>query len=139
MKKISAAWPIVLFPIMFLGALALSACFQGCAGCRNEIASRGGLIGSYAGDYIVLSQSGGLIMDCWKLTDVYVESIDNSDGWRFKDGNGDINFIGGDVKVIRIHDRKNMDRYHEYHMEFETLTYRDKFGGLAEQHHEGSE
>lgn len=127
MKKILVYWPLIVFVPLVLVTM------QGCAGCRNDIASRGGLVGSYAGDYIVISQSGGLIMDCWKLTDVYVESVSGSDGWRFKKTNGDVVFIGGDAKIVRVEDKSTMDKYHEYHMEFEDLTYREKFGGLAEK------
>jgi len=100
----------------------------GCAGCRNDIKARGGLLGEYEGDYIVISQSGGLIMDCYVLKNVYVQSETNSDGWKFTDEYGNLTRIGGDTKVIRIQDAEELDKWHEYHMEFETMTYREKFG-----------
>lgn len=57
--------------------------FAGCAGCQNDIAARGGLLGEYKGPYVVISQSGGEIMDCWVLQNAYVQSESGSDGWRF--------------------------------------------------------
>lgn len=110
--------------------LILLACcittLSGCAGCRNDIAARGGLVGSYTGDYIVISQSGGQIMDVWKLKNVYVQSETNSDGWRFLDDRGNSIFVGGDIKIIRVKEKGLFDKYHEYHMEHENQTYRDK-------------
>jgi hypothetical protein len=85
------------------------------------------LIGEWSGDFIVISQSGGEIMDCWKLHDRYVQSVKESDGWRFTDNDGDLIFVGGDVKVIRCRVDGEYDQYHEYHMEFENQTYREKF------------
>ena len=111
-----------------LVALALMS-MPGCQGCMNDISARGGLVGTYKGDYIVISQSGGEIMDVYKLDDVYVESETGSDGWRFKDQNGNITFLGGDVKIIRMN-KKNADlwdSYHEYPMEEEGQTYGKKF------------
>jgi len=98
----------------------------GCAKFQNDMKARGGLVGSYKGNYVVISQSGGEIMEVWVLKDVYVNSEENSDGWRFVDDNGNVVFIGGDVKVMRMD--SSMDGYHEYHMEQETQTYREKFG-----------
>lgn len=111
--------------------LALALCclplVTGCAGCMNDIRSRGSILGSTTGDYIVISQSGGLIMDCWKLNDVYVQNEENSDGWLFTDDDGNVVRISGDCKVIRISDMDDMDNWHEYHMESESMTYREKF------------
>lgn len=102
----------------------------GCASWKNDIAARGGLVGSHEGDYVVISQSGGDIMDCWVLEDVFVSSEENSDGWRFQDEDGNVIFIGGDTKVIRCKNKSELASYHEYHMEFESQTYREKFGGV---------
>lgn len=101
----------------------------GCAKWKNEIAAKGGIFGSYAGDYIVVSQSGGKVMDVYKLRDTIVQSEENSDGWLFKDQNGNPVNLGGDVKVIRLNEKTEelWDKYFEYHMEFETQTYREKF------------
>ncbi len=100
---------------------------SGCASFRNNWAANGSLFTTTRGDYIVISQSGGLIMDVWKLTDVFVESEGDSDGWRFINEGGNVKFIGGDVNVTRVNEKGLMDKYHEYHMEFETQSYRDKF------------
>lgn len=107
-------------------------CFTGCSGCLNDIRARGGLVGEWSGDFIVVSQSGGEIMDCWKLRDRYVQSVSESDGWRFTDNDGDLIYIGGDVKVIRCRSDGDFDQYHEYHMEFENQSYREKFNSNAE-------
>ncbi|MBT3298281.1 hypothetical protein HN385_05125 [archaeon] len=105
---------------------------MGCASTCNDIERRGGLVGTYTSDYVVISQSGGLIMDVYKLNDVYVESETGSDGWRFVDNKGYPTFIGGDTKTIRVDDlnRDVWGKYHEYHMEFESETYRDLYNPM---------
>jgi len=114
--------------VVMLVVLVMLVFTSGCMSFKNDIKSRGGFLGSHAGDYVVLSQSGGLIMDCWLLKDVYVESVSESDGWRFVDDNDNSIYIGGDVKVIRCEKRSKLfDKYHEYHMEFEPYTYRETF------------
>ena len=101
----------------------------GCASCNNEIKMKGGIIGEYAADYIVMNQSGGDTLDVWKLKNCYVEQ--HGAGWRFVDGSGNAVFLGGDVKVIRMNNENagEWDKYHEYHWEFESQTYRQKFNG----------
>jgi hypothetical protein len=98
---------------------------SGCAGCRNTIAAKGGLIGSYEGNYVVINYTGGVIADVWVLRDVYVQSEENSDGWRFTDPDGNVIFLGGDIKVIRIKEADDLKKWHEYHMEFEDKIYQD--------------
>lgn len=105
----------------------LCLCFTGCASWNNDIAASGGLFGTYKGNYVVISQSGGEIVDVWILTDVFVESVHGSDGWRFIDGSGNVTFIGGDVKATRIKNRNDLWKYHEYHIEFESESYQSKF------------
>jgi hypothetical protein len=99
----------------------------GCAGCRNDIAARGGLLGSHEGDYVVVNYSGNVIADVWVLRDVYVQSEENSDGWRFQDVDGNVIFLGGDVKVMRMDKASELDKWHDYHSEFESQTYQQKF------------
>ena len=113
------------------GVAALALAASGCQSCVNDIKARGGLIGSHAGDYVAISQSGGEIMDVYKLKGVYVESIQNSDGWRFTDQGDNVVSLGGDAKLIRLDDqnKKLWDKYCEYHMEFEKETYKVKYGG----------
>jgi len=101
--------------------------FIGCASWRNDIAHKGGLFTEYRGDYVVVSESGGLIMDVWVLEDVYVESEKNSDGWRFIDTKGQPTNVGGDSKVIRIGSKAELQNYREYHIERENLPYRAFF------------
>jgi hypothetical protein len=56
---------------------------------------------------------------------VYVQSEENSDGWRFTDPDGNVVFLGCDVKVIRIKDADDLKKWHDYHMEFENKTYQN--------------
>ena len=61
---------------------------SGCKKTRDKWAAQGGMITSSAEDYIVVSQSGGQIMDVWKLRKAFVQSSENSDGWLFLDQTG---------------------------------------------------
>jgi hypothetical protein len=116
----------------FAIALLLCTVFltSGCASLRNKWAANGSIFTETRGDYIAISQSGGEIMDCWILEEMFVESENRSDGWRFIDNDGNVIHVGGDAKVIRIGkgNRALMQKYNEYHMEFEDETYRQKFG-----------
>jgi len=102
----------------------------GCAKWKNKVARDGGFFTSHAADYIVISQSGGIIMDVWKLENVMVQSEEEPDGWLFRDQEGNVINIGGDSKVIRLKKGTKSSfwsKYYEYHMEFEKQTYREKF------------
>ena len=107
--------------------------FAGCAKMRDQMAADGGVVASLTGgsqgDYIVISQSGGEIMDVWKLSSSIVQSATGSDGWLFRDNDGNPVNLGGDVKVIRVIKSKSRiwDRYHEYHMELESKSYRELY------------
>ena len=103
----------------------------GCESFKNSLAANGGFWSSYAGDYIVVSQSGGTIMDVYKLKNVFVESEGGSDGWRFKDQSGNMVFLGGDVKIIRVYHKGTFNAYQEYHMEVEAKTYRELYGDIV--------
>lgn len=113
--------------IWYVLVLSFIPFISGCAGCRNDIAARGGLVGSYPGNYVVVNYSGNVIADVWVLRDVYVQSENNSDGWRFKDVDENVIFLGGDVKVMRLDKASELDKWHEYHSEFETQSYQQKF------------
>jgi hypothetical protein len=118
MKKLLT---LVLFAILMSSV--------GCARLTDKWSAKGGIIGSTRAPYIVISQSGGEIMDVFKLPKAIVQSSSESDGWLFKSKDGNPIFVGGDVKTIRLSNTKD-DRwadYHEYHMEFESLSYREKF------------
>ncbi len=105
--------------------------FAGCASWRNDIAHQGGLFTEYRGDYVVISESGGIIMDVWVLEDVYVKSEKDSDGWRFIDRLGQPTNVGGDAKVIRIKDKAELKKYHEYHFERALVPYHDYKNSLS--------
>lgn len=100
---------------------------SGCAATRNRWAANGSIITTTRGNYIVISQSGGRIMDCWVLRNAFVQSEKDSDGWLFIDNDGNPTNVGGDAKIIRVEDSRLLDQYHEYHMELETQTYHQKF------------
>ncbi len=104
-----------------VATLGLAGLLSGCADTWNKADNQGGLFVSTTADYIVLKQSGGVITDVYKLKDVIVSSPDRSDGWIFKDQKGNSINVGGDTKAIRINDKNSdlMDKYCEYHMEFE--------------------
>ena len=122
MKKFTVCLILVLI-------VCAASCFilGGCAKSRDRWKAKGGVFTSSKSDYIVISQSGGLIMDVWKLKDVIVQSEPNSDGWLFLVNDNPV-YIGGDVKTIRLaKDSSLWDKYHEYHMEFESQTYREKY------------
>ena len=121
----------LLMVFCLLSLVSFTGC-GGCAGRHNEIKANGGLWGKYAGNYIVISQDGGLIMDCWILEDVFVESEEDSDGWRFTDQDDHSTHVGGGVKTIRLEDGEDSSKWHEYHMEFETQTYREKFNSVPD-------
>lgn len=113
--------------ILLVVCLLVLICLYGCAKMKNEIASDGGFFGSYAGDYIVRNDSGGVIMDMWKLKNVIVQSVTSSDGWLFRDEAGNVINLGGDVKVVRVNDSVTWDKYHEYHAEFNTKSYQELY------------
>lgn len=98
-----------------------------CAKLGNEIAANGGIWGSYAGDYIVRNDSGGKIMDMWVLKDVMVQEVNSGSGWLFRDTNGNVIHLGGDVKVIRVNKGMNLSDYHEYHAELESKSYQELY------------
>jgi len=102
----------------------------GCARFSDSWSSRGSLVGSTKSPYIVVNQSGGKIMDVYKLEKAIVQSPSSSDGWLFLDEGDRPVYLGGDVKTIRLKSTGDdiWEKYHEYHMEFETQTYREKFG-----------
>ena len=103
--------------------------FGSCARARVQGDFSGSAFGmtSQKGDYIVISQSGGEIMDVWILPDTIVDSASSSDGWIFRDKNENAIAIGGDVKALRIRNKAEFENYHEYHMEFESQTYRELY------------
>lgn len=105
---------------------------SGCARLSDSTKAKGGIIGSYKAPYIIISQSGGEIMDVYKLNDAIVQSPSGSDGWLFLDQNENPIYVGGDVKTIRLKSTNDelWSKYNEYHMEFETISYREKYHKL---------
>lgn len=101
----------------------------GCAKFWDQADAKGGIFISKKAPYIIVNQSGGRIMDVYKLTDAIVQSPAGSDGWLFLDNNNNPVYLGGDVKTIRIKNTNdpNWQKYHEYHMEFNSKSYRELY------------
>jgi len=114
--------------------LIVMSLFLGCAKFWDSADAQGGVFISKKAPYIVISQSGGEIMDVYKLEHAIVQSCDGSDGWLFKDQTGNPVFLGGDVKTIRLKNIQSntWNAYHEYHMENESLSYREKYNSLPQ-------
>lgn len=119
---------IVRMMLLFFVCLLL-AVIGGCADWSNKAKNNGGYFTTHKADYIVVSQSGGQIMDVWKLRDVFVSSPNGSDGWIFTDTDGNSVTTGGDCKNIRINKDNSgiWEKYNEYHMEFSSRTYREMY------------
>jgi len=98
--------------------------FSGCASWRNSVARDGSIFTSTRGPYVVMSYSGGVITDVWVLDDAYVESESESDGWLFIDNDNNPVNVGGDAKVIRIKDKRDLKNYREFHVEIDGGIYR---------------
>ena len=77
--------------ILGVGAIVTMA---GCAKTCDNIDAKGGVFGSYRAPYIVISQSGGKIMDVYKLPNAIVQSEEGLDGWLFKDQSGNPIYLG---------------------------------------------
>ena len=118
--------------VVILSIFAILVLTNGCAGTCQRIKANGSIVGSISGDWIVIKQSGGRITDVYLLEDRMVKSEQGSDGWLFLDQNGNPVHIGGDMKAIRVTSGKQemFDKYIEYHMEFETQTYQEKYASL---------
>jgi len=101
----------------------------GCAKFWDSADAQGGVFFSEKSPYVIVNQSGGIIMDVYKLTNAIVQSPSGSDGWLFLDNNGNPVYLGGDVKTIRIKNTNDpvWNYYKEYHMEFNTKTYRELY------------
>ena len=112
-----------------LAAIIAATSLTGCARFKDSWSSRGSLIGSTKAPYIVVNESGGEIVDVYKLDNAIVQSPNGSDGWLFLDKTDSPVYIGGDVKTIRLKSTSDerWDKYHEYHAEFESKTYRELY------------
>ena len=108
--------------------------FSGCAKTWNEADANGGLFFSSTSDYIVRNDSGGKIMDVWVLHDVIVQADHGGAGYLFKDQEGNSIHLGGDCKVLRLNTPsaelrlEAMQKYHEYHAEFQNKSYQELYG-----------
>ena len=62
-------------------------------------------------------------MDVWKLRNIYVEE------GIFKDQQGNVLTTKGDLRIMRVYNSGDWDRYHEFHTEFETKSYQELYAG----------
>lgn len=100
---------------------------SGCARSCQRWEANGSIVGSVRGDWVVVKESGGVITDVYLLHNVMVQSEETSDGWLFIDQAGNPVHIGGDMKAIRVTgDHSLFDKYVEYHIEFDPMTYQEK-------------
>lgn len=112
----------LLLGILGIMTFSLTGCF---AGLGNDKAVNGGYFSSDTGDYVVLNESGGQIMDCWILHDSYVKQNDSTDGFSLVDKNGNGILVQGDSKIIRMNSRVDESKYIEYHKEADLISYED--------------
>ena len=110
----------------------------GCAKWKNDVAADGGIIGSYDAPYIVINESGSEIMDVYKLPSAIMKPEDGGAGWLFIDANGHATHLGAGIKSIRLKNERDplWDKYHEYHAEFESKTYRELYNPSTESQKE---
>jgi len=113
---------IMVTLLVCISSLNLTGCF---AGMGNDKAVQGGYFSSDTGNYVVLNESGGQIMDCWVLRDSYVKSESQSDGLTLVDMNGNGVIIQGDVKIIRDNGKLDTSKYVEYHKELDLISYEE--------------
>jgi hypothetical protein len=108
-----------------LAIFSLLLIMTSCAKTCNRQKANGGIIGTYTGEWIVVTYSGNQITDVWKLSNVIVQSEDHSDGWLFVDSNDNAVHVGGNTKAIRVNDKASIgwNDYREYHSEFTKLDY----------------
>jgi hypothetical protein len=111
----------------FFAILGLTLALMGCAKMQDSAVANGGWFTSSRGDYIIRNDSGGKIMDVWKLKNVIVQSEKQSDGWLFVDPDGNAVHLSGDIKIIRVNNMKDWDKYKEYHSEFEQKSYQELY------------
>ena len=106
-----------------LASLSLTGCF---ASFGNDKAVNGGYFSDENGDYVILNESGGKIMDCWILRNTYVDSEHASDGLRFADKDGNGVKVQGDAKVKRFNSGQiDTKTYVEYHIEDQGASYEE--------------
>jgi hypothetical protein len=125
---------VTLAVVAVAGALIVGG-VKGCAGMKNDVADSGGfgayLSGGSRGEYIIRNDSGGKIMDVWKLQDTFVKEDSGGAGYSFIVPGGEVVHIGGDVKIIRVNNPATdplWNEYHDYHTEFSTETYQQLYG-----------
>lgn len=128
MKTIRKIAPKALFFAMVL-------MLTGCAKTCNRQKANGGILGTYEGDWVVVTYSGNHITDVWKLENAMVQSEEGSDGWLFVDDSGNAVHVGGNTKSIRVSNKNSIgwDKYVEYHSEFTKQTYQQYCDSLLKK------
>lgn len=99
--------------LLVVSVLLLGGCFKN---IENSINKKGGFIGSYSADYIIVNTTGNRILDVYKLRNTFVSENHGTDGVNFKHPNtGSHITLQGDVKIIRNPTASEWDKYKEYH------------------------
>lgn len=89
---------IGMFGIIIAISLLLSA-FMTASG-KMQITKM--MAGASNGSWLVIDNSGGETLRHWVITEGYVESSDQSDGWQFRDSQGNLCYVSGDAFVMRV-------------------------------------
>ena len=109
---------LVLIMVILLSTM--TGCF---ASWDNQRNLTGGILSNSKSDYIVLNESCGTIMDCWILKNTFVQSEDQSDGFRFTDNLGRGVIVQGDAVVMRLNSATDVSMYIEYHIGTDLVPY----------------
>ena len=84
------------------GILGLSISLSGCSGCNNIWNNNWAVRASQANmkrDYHIQMYSAGKLVGEWNIQDTVIFPEEKIDGWNFKDANGKLIRISGDVII----------------------------------------
>ena len=79
------------------GIVGLSISLSGCSGCNYWVERS--VTTNTKRDYHIQMYSGGKLVGEWYLKNDIIHSEEQSDGWNFKDANGKLVRISGDVII----------------------------------------
>ena len=113
--------------IIFIGLFCLF--LNSCADKTLEWEAQGGILAT-EGTYIVIQYTDtNDITDCYILKNSFIKPIYHI-GWLFEDNKGNHIMVSGTFKIIRVieeNETEMLQKYHNYHREFEKLSYQEKF------------
>ena len=79
------------------GILGISIGLSGCSGCNYWVERS--IKANMKRDYHIQMYSGGKLVGEWYLKNDIIHSEQQSDGWNFKDANGKLVRISGDIII----------------------------------------